>query len=112
MEYTLEEANRILGTDFKSWEKLSVYGKLSEDFIREFKNEVNWYHISINQKLSEDFIREFKDRVEWYWISCGQKLSESFAEEFKDRVSSELISKSWRYKDTKYEKTSYTRENN
>lgn len=31
--------------------------------IDEFKDIVNWYNISEYQKLSEDFIREFKDKV-------------------------------------------------
>ena len=33
---------------------ISFHYKLSENFIREFKNRVNWIHISIYQKLSED----------------------------------------------------------
>jgi len=38
---------------------------LSEDFIREFKNEVDWENISMYQTLSEDFIREFGKKVKW-----------------------------------------------
>ncbi len=34
--------------------------KLTEEFIREFKNKVNWYYIIIFQKLSKDFIKEFQ----------------------------------------------------
>ena len=40
-----------------------MYQKLSEEFIKKFKDEVDWLSISIYQKLSEDFIREFKDEV-------------------------------------------------
>ena len=47
---------------------ISYYYILSEDFIREFKDDVYWINISIYQKLSEDFIREFKDKVDWNWI--------------------------------------------
>ncbi len=46
-----------------------MYQKLSENFIREFKDKVNWYNISYSQKLSENFIREFKDNVNWNSIS-------------------------------------------
>jgi hypothetical protein len=28
-------------------------------------NKVNWFYISQYKKLSEDFIREFKDKVDW-----------------------------------------------
>lgn len=40
------------------WVTFSRHQKISEDFIREFKNEVCWSSISIGQKLSESFIRE------------------------------------------------------
>jgi len=72
--------------------RMSIYynNKLSEDFIRNFKDEINWTTISRNQKLSEYFIREFKDKVDWCYISIHQELSEDFIQEFKDRVD-------WRY---------------
>ena len=60
------------------WYNISYYQKLSEEFIRKFKDKVNWYSINYYQKLSEEFIREFKDRVYWYNISKYQKLSEGF----------------------------------
>ena len=47
---------------------ISFHYKLSENFIREFKNRVNWIHISIYQKLSEDFIREFQYKVDLFYI--------------------------------------------
>ncbi len=33
--------------------------------VKEFKDEVDWSYISEYQRLSEDFIREFKDKVIW-----------------------------------------------
>jgi hypothetical protein len=75
------------------WDEISVYKKLTEDFIREFKNNVDWCFISINQTLSEKFIREFKDNVNWEYISRHQKLSEDFIREFSDKVYWTYISK-------------------
>jgi len=43
------------------WRKISDYKYLSEEFIKEFKNEVNWNDISCCQKLSARFIDEFID---------------------------------------------------
>lgn len=86
MKHTLEEANKILGTNYKTWGILSMKGHLSEDFIREYQDKVYWDYISIYQKLSESFIREFRDKVDWYRISDSQKLSESFIREFKDKL--------------------------
>jgi hypothetical protein len=70
-----------------NWLYISKYQKLSENTIREFKDNVNWYDISLYQKLSENFIREFKDKVKWDWISISQNLSEDFIREFKDKVN-------------------------
>ena len=68
--------------DEKYWDYISLFQKLSEDFIREFKDRVNWIYISYYQTLSEYFIREFKDKVDWIMISHCQDLSEDFIREF------------------------------
>ena len=73
-----------------NWYRISIYQKLSEDFIREFKNKVDWRFISLYQKLSEDFIREFQDKVDWCYISINQKLSEDFIKRFSNRINTEL----------------------
>ena len=94
----LDYINSICDTTYKSmeeidWDYISVYKKLTEDFIREFKNNVDWCFISINQTLSENFIREFKDNVNWEYISRHQQLSEDFIREFSDKVDWTYISK-------------------
>src|SRR5574344_112363 len=94
---TLEFLNKELNTDYKSinevnWVCISIYQKLSEDFIREFQDNVDWNCISQSQKLSEDFIREFQNKVYWNWISQSQKLSENFIREFKNEVNWVCIS--------------------
>ena len=43
------------------------------------------------QKLSESFIREFKDKVIWKYICDYQELSETFIDEFKDYVDRKQI---------------------
>jgi len=96
IEYFIENWQTIDKKDIYfsnyEWEKISCYQKLSEAFIREFKNEVYWIYISSYQKLSEAFIGEFKDKVSWYYISYSQKLSEEFIRELKDKVIWECIS--------------------
>ena len=52
--------------------------------VEEFKEKADWIDISFNQKLSEDFIKEFKDKVVWYWISYT--LSEDCIREIKDYI--------------------------
>ena len=92
MEDTLKRANAILGTDYQNWTDVSCHKGLTEDFIREFADEVNWFSISHYQHLSEDFIREFKDKVYWFSISEQQHLSENFIREFKDWLDWDWIS--------------------
>jgi hypothetical protein len=75
------------------WYDISVRQTLSENFIREFKNEVYWDYISAFQNLSEEFIREFKDKVNWIYISTFQNLSEDFIREFKNEVVWRRISR-------------------
>ena len=72
--------------------QLSCGYKLSEEFIREFQNEVVWDNISYFQTLSEDFIREFQDKVNWNFISIHQTLSEGFIIEFEDKIDFNAIS--------------------
>ena len=64
---------------------------MSEDFIREFKDEVDWDEISKNQKLSEEFIKEFEYNIDWTVITKYQRLSEKFIKEFKDELDWEYI---------------------
>ena len=48
----------------------------------------NWNNHTFyyENKLTEDFIREFKDYVDWWYVSKYQKLSEEFKEEFKKEL--------------------------
>src|SRR3989338_3536474 len=71
----------------KDWYRISAYGMLTEEFIREFADQVVWHIISRYQNLSETFIREFADRVDWFTISQCQDLSDTFIREFADRVN-------------------------
>ena len=115
MEDTLAIANKILGTNYQDlryvsrhkgltedfirefqdevdWESISFYQLLSEDFIGEFQYQVDWQLISARQSLSEDFIRKFADKVDWYCVSRYQHLSEDIIREFQDRVDWYYIS--------------------
>lgn len=93
----LEIFNKEIGTELTSlegvdWPSISTYHRLSEDFIREFKDKLYWPAISACQVLSEDFISEFKDRVSWSAISEYQILSEDFIVKFKDHIIWYIIS--------------------
>jgi hypothetical protein len=60
---------------------LSESRKLSESFIRENIGEVCFNGISRKSELSESFMNKYKDKIDWYWISKSQSLSEQFIDE-------------------------------
>ncbi|NCC71448.1 ATP-binding protein [bacterium] len=74
-----------------SWWRISEFQKLSEDFIREYKDYLDWYHISCCQTLSEEFIIEFEDKVHWNCISRYQKLSNQFIRNNIDQLNIDLL---------------------
>jgi len=60
--------------DKVDWNRISIYQKLSLDFIREFQDEVNWYFISRHQELSKGCMKEFKSKLDWYEIIKNIKI--------------------------------------
>lgn len=72
--------------DYLDFRNIINYGHVSEQFLRENIDNIkfNWQDVCLHQKLSEDFIREFKDKVDWNVISFYQKMSNKFILEFKD----------------------------
>ena len=61
--------------------------KLSEDFIRKYKDIVDWRAVSRSQKLSEAFMEEMKDYLDWSWACMCQKMTASFIEDNMDRIN-------------------------
>lgn len=85
---TLNRVNVLLKTDYKTldWSWISEKHKLSESFIREFRNHVDWKVVSFKYILSESFIREFEDKVDWIGVSSHIGLSEDFIREYKHKI--------------------------
>jgi len=67
--------------------KISLNKNLSEELITDLDDaKINWDNYFSTHKLSEDFIRKFKDKVSWTTIINTQDLSEDFLMEFKDEI--------------------------
>lgn len=66
-------------------EQLISKQRLSEEFMRLWRNKLNWYHLIANQKLSESFIEENIDRIgSWRAVFKYQKhLSPTFKKKHK-----------------------------
>lgn len=78
----------------EKWKFVFEYNQVSETMLRkhhsEFDREV-WSVISAFQELSEDFMCEFKDELDWLEISQNQRFSEEFAVQFKLLLDWEAI---------------------
>jgi hypothetical protein len=74
----MNEELLLSNIDVISFDIISVYQKLSEEFIDKFSDKLSWYNISLYQKLSEGFIEKYKDKVHWEIIIKVQRLSEEF----------------------------------
>lgn len=70
-------------TDWWLYDSLVCYAvishqKLSENFIRTYKDKLKWSTVTKYQTMSEDFIKEMRDYVDWDLVLDYQKLSLEF----------------------------------
>jgi len=96
--------------------KILSYFSVSEDFINEFRDQIDWEHLILTQTLSEDFIENNLDKIEiqllfsfhtlsedflltyaseerlWTILSLKQKLSQEFIERNADKVDWSALS--------------------
>ena len=70
-----------------SWERVCCYQKLSEEFMRRHKDELNWEAVTQYQSLSLNFIKEMKDRIKWYTIGAWQKLDEDIIWKMRKKMN-------------------------
>ena len=90
---------------YTDWKNISKR-KLSEEFMKKYKDNLNWHDIIIHKDISQQFIYKFHDKIIWYniyqlipeglmelmvnfqdsndwrYASERQKLSENFIEKF------------------------------
>lgn len=77
--------------DKVKWETALEEQIFSEEWIRKnadwFEHE-HWYHLSDNKKLklSESFLREYKDQLEWCFLSYRYDFTPEFVREVSDKI--------------------------
>lgn len=67
----------------------------TEQFLREFENDIHWIAVNDHQKITIDFIREYKDILDtgfWDWISWNFDLTNQFIDEFANKLNWKIIS--------------------
>ena len=56
--------------------------KLSENFIRKYKDKVNWFNISRSQNLSEAFIKKFDNKISHLMILARHETTNNLSNEY------------------------------
>lgn len=85
---------KSFGTIAEKWSFVFEYNQVSETFLRKHRSEFDketWSVISAFQELSEDFMCEFKDDLDWGEISQNQRFSEEFAVQFKSLLEWDFV---------------------
>ena len=67
--------------------EISKYQKLSEEYMRKHKDDLDWDIISEYQNLSETFMEEMSDYINWTWVSEKQKISKEFISKNVDKLN-------------------------
>lgn len=48
---------------------------INEMYMKTLEGPINWWSICINYKLNNDFLLEFKDEINWAYVSFHQSLN-------------------------------------
>ena len=60
------------------WSLLGLYFCISEEFIIEFKNEIDWGCISRYQKLSCKFINKYKNKLYTNFLIDNKNINKNY----------------------------------
>ena len=75
------------------WNLVSSSQKLVEQCVAKgFVTYINWQTLTYRCKLSEDFIREYKDYLPWSMVCRHQKLSENFIRQMQPLIDKQILS--------------------
>lgn len=74
------------------WNYIVKSQKLSEEFMREFRNEIDMKCAGTQQIMSEEFLNEMKDKVSFSTVARYHSLSEKFIERYSNDLNWKYIS--------------------
>lgn len=75
-----QDLNNITNKTF--WVNLSLYNKLSEEFMERHANQIDWYFVSMWQNLSKDFIIKFKNRINFECLEFNKSIDLNLLNKF------------------------------
>lgn len=65
----MKKSKTDINTLIINWNYISQYDKLTINFIKYFKNNINFKLLSINKNINYDIINEFKHNLNWILLS-------------------------------------------
>lgn len=84
-----EKLLRQQSDKISSWNTITGWQKLSEEFMEEFFNKFTVESILKHQKVSEKILRKHAhtfSKEEWFLVSSKQKLSEKFVLDYEHKM--------------------------
>lgn len=86
----LLEYQQLIESYSNDWDKISFFGKLSDEFIKLYYENINWKIMSLNLSMDENFIEKYFDKLNLRRI-CNRKYSIEFLRRNKDRLDWSMI---------------------
>jgi hypothetical protein len=75
----------------KEWISISRLGDLTDDFIREFNEDIYWSYLFLHQKISDDLLIEFEHRIDWTWYFLRVNSSFSIIKKYITRCEPDYL---------------------
>jgi len=87
----IKKGKMSIGVGNQNFVVISSYQKLTEEFLEDFKDELDWFFISIKQELSEHQMEKYEDKLDWWLLSQWQNMSSEFIEKHRDKLDEEQL---------------------
>jgi hypothetical protein len=78
---------KILGNWNTEHGSLSIYTRLTPEFIDEYADKLDWYNLCEHQVLPEWLLNKHKDKINWGQVSLYQTLTQNFIEENRNMLN-------------------------
>jgi hypothetical protein len=78
---------KILGNWNTEYGSLSIYTRLTPEFIDEYADKLDWFNLCEHQVLPEWLLNKHKDKLNWGQVSMYQNLSQTFIDENRNMLN-------------------------
>lgn len=61
-----------------NWGNISIFGKLSVDFIEKFSNNLDWERLATNRELTEEIVLKYYNRLNLFFVFQYHQFKREF----------------------------------